>query len=212
MQTDELPQILRITCFVVLLAITFAPVAQATDCKCEKHKAGATASGTCTRTEDRSYCQLTFNNGSNNQRASERMVSNLRLRDLRFVAGPSRFDDQISQAFGFFNRDRKTVITELRRLASKDPERVISSAFLTVVAAGWRRFPKELKELRQVIEKMSLPNTTKLVRAMIEKGKPLNVDLPYGYRGAAMAGCLAFRKKDFSAALRTHWAPEGGKC
>src|SRR5262245_41214544 len=87
------------------LGFHFSTPAASTECRCDQHKAKATAEGACSKTEDPQICTMSFNNRINNAITQQKASRNLDSTFQSFV-GPLSAADSISRAFDFFDEPR----------------------------------------------------------------------------------------------------------
>jgi hypothetical protein len=94
-----------------LIVSSLGGISVAKECKCEKHEAKATGSGSCSLTEDTSYCDITFTGGSSSSSQSAPVITSLQKRFTLSIKPESALA-QLNQreANGFSSDDIKQII------------------------------------------------------------------------------------------------------
>jgi hypothetical protein len=107
---------MKITMFLLAILCTFtlsSIMSRAKDCDCKQHRAGASGTGSCSLTEDSSYCSITYsasssgNEGTSSSRySSSQSRSSQTIQDAKLAVGRYQIQISISETFRMLNTKR----------------------------------------------------------------------------------------------------------
>ena len=165
--------------------------AQTTPCKCQQHPAEAQATGTCSRSEDQSYCTLEFT--TNTQEGYEQFVSRLKGMGIGSPLEALRFADEHPPE-SWNPDDIKTYLPALFAVSQRT------------------RFQERTSSIANAIRESSQSNS-QLFGAFTAKGKRVAQQFQIGDFSAVVSyGCVELNQPSFHSMVKTRWSEAGVFC